>query len=100
MPVITVNGPVGKEKLWITLPHEHLFIDLSFIYKSPRDPALAGYATKDVTPNDLRTLKYDLGAIRSNLILDNADLASAELGHFTRAGGRALVEQSTVGAGR
>jgi phosphotriesterase-related protein len=100
MPVITVNGPVKKEELGITLPHEHLFIDLSFIYKTPEDPGLRDYATRDITPADLHTLKYDLGAIRRNLILDNAGLAASELGYFSRAGGGALVEQSTVGAGR
>ncbi len=100
MPVITVNGPVEKEKLGITLPHEHLFIDLSFIFKAPDDPARRDYATRDVTPADLHTLKYDLGAIRRNLILDDPGLAAAELRYFTRAGGWSLVEQSTVGAGR
>jgi phosphotriesterase-related protein len=100
MAVITVNGPVEKEELGITLPHEHLFIDLSFTFKEPEDPALSDYGSRDITPDDLRLLKYDLGAIRSNLILDNGGLAARELEYFTRAGGRAIVEQSSFGAGR
>jgi len=100
MAVITVNGPIEKETLGITLPHEHLFIDLSFVFKPPKDPVLRDYATRDISPADLRLLKYDLGAIKSNLILDDTSLAASELGYFTRAGGRAIVEQSTVGAGR
>jgi phosphotriesterase-related protein len=100
MAVITANGPIDKEALGITLPHEHLFVDLSFTFKEPRDPALREYATRDVSPADLHLLKYDLGAIRSNLILDDGRLAAAELGRFKRAGGGAIVEQSSVGAGR
>jgi phosphotriesterase-related protein len=100
MAVITVNGPVDKEALGITLPHEHLFVDLSFTFKEPVDPALREYGSKDVSPVDLHLLKYDLGAIRSNLVLDNRDLAEKELGYFTRAGGGAIVEQSSFGAGR
>ena len=100
MPVMTVNGPIDRSALGITLPHEHLFVDLSFTYKQPADPALADRARRDVIPADLRVLKYDLGAIRANLVLDNAGLAAAELGHFKRAGGGTIVEQSSVGAGR
>jgi len=100
MAVITVNGPVEKEALGITLTHEHLFVDLSFTFKEPADPALRAYGSKDVSPEDLRLLKYDLGAIRSNLVLDNAGLAAAELAYFKRAGGGAIVEQSSFGAGR
>jgi phosphotriesterase-related protein len=100
MAVITVNGPVDKEALGITLTHEHLFVDLSFTFKEPADPALRAYRNKDVSPADLRVLKYELGAIKSNLILDNAGLAAAELAYFRRAGGGAIVEQSSFGAGR
>ncbi len=100
MAVITVNGPVEKEALGITLPHEHLFIDLSFTFKEPADPALRAQGSRDVSPADLRLLKYDLGAIRSNLILDNSGLAAKELAYFKRAGGGTIIEQSSVGAGR
>jgi len=100
MAVITVNGPVAREALGITLPHEHLFVDLSFIWKEPKDPALGEYGRRDVSPSDLRLLKYDLGAIKANLVLDDADLAAKELEYFVRAGGGAIVEQSSFGAGR
>jgi phosphotriesterase-related protein len=100
MAVMTANGPIEGEALGITLPHEHLFVDLTFTYREPRDPALAQRATKDVSPADLRLLKYDLGAIRSNLVLDNGGLAARELERFKQAGGGTIVEQSSVGAGR
>lgn len=100
MAVMTVNGPIDSEALGITLPHEHLFVDLSFTYHEPRDPALAWRSTKDVSPADLHLLKYDQGAIRSNLILDDGDLAARELQRFKHAGGGTIVEQSSVGAGR
>jgi phosphotriesterase-related protein len=100
MAVMTVNGPIDKDALGITLPHEHLFVDLRFTYREPRDPALAWRSTKDVSPADLHLLKYDQGAIRSNLVLDDADLAAREIQRFKSAGGGSIVEQSSVGAGR
>jgi phosphotriesterase-related protein len=100
MAVITVSGPVEKEALGITLPHEHLFIDLSFTFKGPADPALREYGRRDIRPADLHLLKYDLSAIKRNLVLDDARLAAKELERFKSAGGGAVVEQSSVGAGR
>ena len=100
MAVVTVNGLIDKDELGITLPHEHLFVDLTFTFKKPTDPARAGDATLDVRPEDMHRLRYDLGAVRSNLILDDAGLAARELERFARAGGRTIVELSSFGVGR
>ena len=35
MPVITVNGIINGNELGVTLPHEHLFMDLSFVCETP-----------------------------------------------------------------
>ena len=35
----TVLGLVAPESLGLTLPHEHLFVDLRFLYREPRQDA-------------------------------------------------------------
>ena len=100
MAVVTVNGPIDKEELGITLPHEHLFVDLRFTWKMPADPALGRVALGDVRPEHLHLLRNDLGAVRANLVLDDPAAAARELARFKRAGGGAIVEVSSIGAGR
>jgi phosphotriesterase-related protein len=100
MPVITTNGQIEKEKLGITLPHEHLFIDLSFTYKTPENAEEKKYATEKISLNNLHLLKSNAGFIRDNLYLNDANMAAEELLQFKLAGGSTIVEQSTIGAGR
>jgi phosphotriesterase-related protein len=100
MPVMTVNGPIEAGKLGVTLPHEHLFVDLRFTWKEPADPARRKVALGDVGPEHLHLLRNDLGAIRSNLVLDDTGAAVQELDRFKTAGGGTIVEVSSLGAGR
>lgn len=100
MPVITTNGPIEKDKLGITLPHEHLFIDLSFTYKIPENKEEKKYATEKISLKNLHLLKGNAGYIRDNLYLNDANISCEELLQFKLAGGSTIVEQSTIGAGR
>jgi phosphotriesterase-related protein len=99
MPVITVAGVIDYEDLGITLPHEHLFVDLSFAYEEPKDSENKIYANQKVSLNTLHLLKYNPALLRDNLVLDEEDIAD-ELLQFKIAGGKTLVEQSSIGAGR
>ena len=100
MAVVTVNGLVDKEDLGVTLPHEHLFVDLSFVYANPQEAEKKKYATQDISMSDLHLLKYNPGLIKSNLILDEEATITTELARFKAAGGVSVVEQSSQGAGR
>ncbi|MGZ4495016.1 MAG: phosphotriesterase family protein [Nocardioides sp.] len=66
---MTVLGPVEAVDLGMTLPHEHVFVDLVREY-------------------------------RGNGLLNDPALAMAELGRFVDAGGRTLVDCTSVGLGR
>jgi phosphotriesterase-related protein len=70
MQIMTVLGPIAPEEMGITLPHEHLLIDL---YR--------------VIPDYRGTL-------------DDEDLAIEELMYFKRAGGTTLVDPTNIGLGR
>ena len=100
MSVVTVNGLLPSENLGVTLPHEHLFVDLRFAYVPPQDAQSQHYASDDVDSSSLHLLKYNPGLIRSNLVLEQEDLAARELARFKSAGGGTIVEQSSIGAGR
>jgi len=91
MPVMTVNGPIDAGELGITLPHEHLFVDLRFTWKQPDDPVRRRIGLGDVKPEHLHLLKNDLGAVRANLVLDDPASAARELGRFKAAGGATIV---------
>jgi phosphotriesterase-related protein len=71
--VSTVLGPVPGEELGITLPHEHLQLDLY------RD----GFVFRDWRLREL-----------------DVDLICAELANFTEAGGRTLIEVTPPDLGR
>lgn len=67
--VMTVSGEVDPADLGVTLPHEHVFIDLVREY-------------------------------RGDGLLNDPELAVAELAAFAGAGGRTLVDCTSVGLGR
>src|SRR5262249_29181514 len=70
MDVMTVRGPIGGDRLGLTLPHEHLFIDL-----------------------------FRVTRVRDGLLNDET-LAIQEAARFKAAGGGALVEVTNHGLKR
>ena len=64
--VMTVRGPVEADELGVTLPHEHVFLDLTREY-------------------------------RGNGLLNDPVLAEVELRQYADAGGRTVVDVTTVG---
>lgn len=69
--VMTVLGPVDDRDLGITLPHEHLLLDLFRVYQPHRE-----------------------------LLMNDRELAAAELSRFADHGGGCLVEVTTPDLGR
>ncbi|MGN6130282.1 MAG: phosphotriesterase family protein [Nocardioidaceae bacterium] len=67
--VMTALGPVDAGDLGVTLPHEHVFLDLVREY-------------------------------RGDGLLNDPELAVEELGRYVEAGGRTLVDCTSIGLGR
>src|SRR4051812_7204365 len=67
--VMTVTGPLDASQLGVTLPHEHVFIDL-------------------------------LREYRGDGLLNDGALAIQEVAAFRAAGGRSIVDVTSVGLGR
>ena len=99
MGVMTVNGVVRKEDLGVTTPHEHALIDISLQYYGDRTPGSVGWDAK-VAPEYYDALMANCYELRDNLILDDRELAIAEVSLFSRAGGKTFVDVTLDGIGR
>lgn len=71
MTIMTVLGPIEDHQLGVTQPHEHLLVNL-----------------------------YGTVMVWNYAAFEDEGLAVEELAAFTRAGGRSMVETTTVGIGR
>ncbi len=100
MSVTTVLGPVPAEDLGVTLPHEHIFLDLTCEFSEPADPERRRQAHEPVGLDNLARLALNPYAVRDNLLLESVEDAVEELGWFARAGGRTVVDCTSIGAGR
>lgn len=96
---MTVLGPLAARNLGVTLPHEHLQLDLSCWWSAPRDPRRAALVDAPLTPQTRALLLADPYHSRPNMLLDDVDLAVRELGHVAAFGGRSVVDLSTRSIG-
>ena len=96
--VETVLGPVAADDLGPTLVHEHLLINLWPWFDS--GAAADSAADAPVGPDTIAAVRANPFAVRDNLVLDDLDLAAAELGLLAGAGGRTVVDLTLSEIGR
>lgn len=97
--VMTVLGPVAPAELSVTLPHEHLLLDLSCLWHPPRDDARAALVEAPLTPETRGPLLCDPYHSRANMTLDDLELAVHEAAYFAALGGGTIVDLSTQAIG-
>ncbi|MBO8414787.1 MAG: phosphotriesterase [Proteobacteria bacterium] len=90
--VQTVLGPVAKEDMGITLPHEHLFNDLSNCVDEPFYPYSTFIADKKVSPSIAYGLRYDPYCNADNMSEKDVDDVEAEVRNLMSVGGKTLVD--------
>jgi phosphotriesterase-related protein len=95
----TVLGDVEEETLGITLPHEHLLIDLSCLWRPPEFDWQEPLIDAELDVRTRGDLSLDPYVSRPNLLLDDADLAVDELLLFRDLGGRTVVDLTTHSIG-
>ncbi len=100
MGVTTVNGKIKKEDLGVTLPHEHLFINSMYEFKSPKETVAEKLSNQKLTIQNLYLAINNPWYIKDNLLLDNEKLAASELVKFKEVGGSTIIEVSSIGCGR
>jgi phosphotriesterase-related protein len=99
--VMTVLGPLAADELGVVLPHEHLLIDTTVCYwQEPADGSSVADAHEPVEITKLGLLRRNLFALRDNLVLDDPELAVAELAAFRELGGNTVVDLTLPDIGR
>jgi phosphotriesterase-related protein len=97
VPVMTVRGPIAAEDLGFTLMHEHVFIDLSFLWDPPSSEWQKPLVDADITLANRGLLQVDPYVNRHNLVLDDLDAAVEELAPFRQLGGGSVVDLTIIG---
>ena len=98
--IMSVDGPVPADEVGIALTHEHLLSNSSCWLSLLEDDDAEGFAELPVTTENWRAMRSRSCENRDNLSLDDADLAASELGEFLAAGGRTVVDVTSVGMSR
>lgn len=93
----TVLGPIDADSLGITLPHEHLLADSTFLFVEPADDRGKVLAHQPVGLKNLNWVLHHLFGNVDNLRLVDEQMAMDELMLFKQAGGRTVVEMSVRG---
>ncbi len=98
--VQTVLGPVPAAALGITLPHEHLFADITCLFETPTEASERGRAHAPFTLGNLGWIRQNYFRHHDNLLLVDEESAIEESGLFRRAGGATIVDVTPPGIGR
>lgn len=98
--VQTVLGLVHPGSLGVTMPHEHLFVDLSCMFDPPTEATDRHRAYAPFALEHLGWIRTHYFRHYENLLLTDEDTAISELGLFKRAGGSTIVDVTPSGIGR
>lgn len=98
--VQTVLGPVEPSDLGPTTTHEHLFIDFRFMFQEPVQASLQHRAHEQITLENRGWIAYNHYSNINNLWVVEEEVAADEARLFKRAGGRTIVDATTIGIGR
>lgn len=88
----TVTGPVAREDMGLTLPHEHLFNDLSSVVDAPCYPFSQRLVDKKVTAEIQWALKHDPYCCADNMDRKPIEDVIFEINNFISLGGRTIID--------
>ena len=98
--VQTVLGTLDARDMGITLTHEHLLCDASFMFVEPEDAIQKALAYAPISIENLEWIKRNQNRCLDNLKLLNEELTIAELLRFKKEGGGTVVDMGNIGLGR
>lgn len=99
--VQTIRGPVPGNALGITLPHEHLFNDLSNVLDAPSYGFSAGLIDTEVSASVAWSLRHDPYCCADNIADKPVESVLGEIETFQAVGGQTVVDAtSSPGIGR
>ena len=100
MSIMTVTGPVELDQMGITLPHEHLFLDLRNQFTEFSDPEKKRISEQKVNIKNLGRLRLNPYAVKDNLLIDDMGIVVEEVLYFKNAGGQTIVDCTSIGIRR
>jgi len=95
-----VLGPVHGAELGVTLAHDHVLMDGSFMYVDPPAPADQPLTEEKISLANRGWVAYHWTSNHHNVQLDSERLAIDELKRFVTAGGRTVIDPTNNGLGR
>lgn len=98
--VLTVLGPVPGEAIGITLPHEHILVDITVAFQEPDAATDRSLAHAPVGPENLWWVRYNWASNRDNLQLLDEPTAVTEVQRAYLAGTRTIVDPTNLGLAR
>jgi phosphotriesterase-related protein len=96
----TVLGLVDPGTLGVTMPHEHLFVDVTCMFDPPTEASDRHRAYAPFSLEHLGWIRLHYFRHYENLLLADEATTVSELGLFKAAGGSTIVDVSTPGIGR
>ena len=100
MAIMTVTGPISREKLGITLPHEHIFCDLRSLVGEYDEISRRTLFREDLTLANYGHVRRNPYAILDNALIDEEDVQIREVMEWKKAGGDSIVDVTTSDFGR
>lgn len=98
--VQTVLGLIEANQLGVTLAHDHVLIDGTFMYVEPEEMSQKGLAHQKITLQNRGWVAYNWTSNRDNVELKDEEVAVNELRRFVAAGGQSIVDPTNIGLGR
>ena len=98
--VQTVLGPIRPQELGVTLPHEHLLIDMRAVRGVPTDASARELYDKPVSLETLGYIRYHFAQNADNSRLSDVEAAVDEATLYEQHGGGTLVDVTSVGIAR
>lgn len=90
--VMGVKGAIAENDLGLTLPHEHLFADLSCYWNKKVFNSNKGHYYKKITPGIRDEVAGNPWAFIDNIVLNDLAIAIEETAAFQTAGGKTIAD--------
>lgn len=96
----TVTGLISAEKLGLTLPHEHLLIDMKVWHEEPAGVGDRKYVHEKLGLHNLGWVRYNIYNNIDNMQLVDVETAIKEANYFKNEGGRTIVDVTNANLAR
>ncbi|MBM3449590.1 MAG: aryldialkylphosphatase [Armatimonadetes bacterium] len=98
--VQTVLGPIPPDALGVTMTHEHLLVDFRYSFREPEALHEKHMAYAPWSLDLAGWIRHHWNLHLDNMTLFDEDVTIDELRRFSRVGGQAVVDATSIGIGR